>query len=42
MAFTALGAPNVSRTIQMLDEGSSLPRTTVTDVAAGGILPQSS
>ncbi|MFZ0833266.1 MAG: hypothetical protein WAM92_09315 [Mycobacterium sp.] len=34
LAFTAQGADVSSKTIQVLDEGSSVPRTTVTDVAA--------
>ncbi len=34
VAFTAQGADGSSKTIQVLDKGSSLPRTTVTDVAA--------
>ncbi len=34
MAFTAQGATETSKAIQILDKGSSLPRTTVTDVAA--------
>jgi TolB protein len=33
-AFTAQGATETSKAIQILDTGSSLPRTTVTDVAA--------
>ena len=33
-AFTAQGATETSKAIQVLDTGSSLPRTTVTDVAA--------
>jgi TolB protein len=37
LAFTTSGTDNLSRTIQVLDKGSSLPRTTVTDVAAGSI-----
>ncbi len=36
LAFTAQGADASSKTIQVLDEGSSMPRTTVTDVAAAG------
>jgi len=34
MAFTAQGPTETSKAIQVLDKGSSLPRTTVTDVAA--------
>jgi TolB protein len=34
VAFTAQGADGSSKVIQVLDEGSSVPRTTVTDVAA--------
>lgn len=33
VAFTAQGTPEVSQIVQVLDKGSSLPRTTVTDVA---------
>ena len=33
VAFTAQGTDSSSKTIQVLDEGSALPRTTVTDVA---------
>ena len=34
VAFTSQGADGSSKTIQVLDQGSSLPRTMVTDVAA--------
>ncbi|MGE5697426.1 MAG: hypothetical protein ACM4D3_19990 [Candidatus Sericytochromatia bacterium] len=34
VAFTAQGADGSSKTIEVIDEGSSIPRTTVTDVAA--------
>jgi TolB protein len=34
VAFTTQGPADVSKAIQILDKGSSLPRTTVTDVAA--------
>ena len=35
VSFTAEGAQTSSQAIQVLDKGSSLPRTTVTDVATG-------
>ncbi len=34
VAFTAQGADDKSKALQVLDKGSSVPRTTVTDVAA--------
>ena len=40
VAFTAQGATETSKAIQVLDKGSSQPRTTVTDVAAAAQGPK--